>query len=170
MEGVPETAQRLLEVDMANAIATIEAQITAKREELEARLVQQVADADARMNQLADEQAAQLLAREQAVVAAVEADRLSWEEAVDALRTEVQWQIKELVWQLGYTQGYKFGAHDGKDAEIMALITAEKDRYAALIAAQIEKMRARVAAELDAAEVAYAASQALADALQEREV
>ena len=169
MEGVPETAQRLLEVDMANAIATIEAQITAKREELEARLVQQVADADARMNQLADEQAAQLLAREQAVVAAVEADRLTWEEAVDALRTEVQWQIKELVWQLGYTQGYKFGAHDGKDAEIMALITAEKDRYAALIAAQIEKMRARVAAELDAAEVAYAASQALADALQGRE-
>ena len=169
MEGVPETAQRLLEVDMANAIATIEAQITAKREELEARLVQQVADADARMNQLADEQAAQLLAREQAVVTAVEADRLSWEEAVDALRTEVQWQIKELVWQLGYTQGYKFGAHDGKDAEIMALITAEKDRYAALIAAQIEKMRARVAAELEAAEVAYAASQALADALQGRE-
>ena len=169
MEGVPETAQRLLEVDMANAIATIEAQITAKREELEARLVQQVADADARMNQLADEQAAQLLAREQAVVAAVEADRLTWEEAVDALRTEVQWQIKELVWQLGYTQGYKFGAHDGKDAEIMALITAEKDRYAALIAAQIEKMRARVAAELEAAEVAYAASQALADALQGRE-
>lgn len=58
MEGVPETAQRLLEVDMANAIATIESQITAKREELEAMLVQQVADADARMNALAEEQAA----------------------------------------------------------------------------------------------------------------
>ena len=55
MEGVPETAQRLLEVDMANAIATIESQITAKREELEAMLVQQVADADARMNALAEE-------------------------------------------------------------------------------------------------------------------
>lgn len=54
MEGVPETAQRLLEVDMANAIATIESQITAKREELEAMLVQQVADADARMNALAE--------------------------------------------------------------------------------------------------------------------
>lgn len=51
----------------------------------------------------------------------------------------------------------------------MALITAEKDRYAALIAAQIEKMRARVASELENAEVAYAGSLALADALQARE-
>ena len=169
MQGVQETADRLLDVDMAEAVATIEAEVTAVREALEARLVQQVADADARMNQLADEQAAALLAREEAVVAAVAADRATWEQAVDDLRTEVQWAIKELVWQLGYTSGYKFGAHDGKDAEIMALISAEKDRYAALIAAQIEKMRLRVAAEQDKAEVAYRASQALADALQARE-
>ena len=89
MEGVPETAARLLEVDMANAVAKIQSEIIAEREALEARLLQQVTDADARMNQLADEQAASLLAREKSVIAAVEADRLTWEEAVDALRTEV---------------------------------------------------------------------------------
>ena len=121
------------------------------------------------MDALADAQAAQLLAREQRVVAAVDHDRLALEAEVDAFRVEVQWAIKELVWQLGYTQGYKFGGHDGEDSNIMAQITAQKDAYEALIQKQTATMAQRLADERAAAEVAYAASQKAADDLQAHE-
>ena len=89
--------------------------------------------ADDRMNALADDEAAQLLEREEGVVTAVDETRLGLEAEIDALREEIQWIIKEEVWKLGFTQGFKFGAHDGKDSEIMAGITAEKERYEAAI-------------------------------------
>lgn len=51
------------------------------------------------------------------------------EERIDKLRDELLWDIKELVWKLGYSQGYHYGAHDGHDAELMQMITEKKDSY-----------------------------------------
>ena len=168
MEGVPEEYQRQLDIFDGKQDA-IQASIDAERVSLEARLTAHEAAANARMDALADAQAAALLAREQRVVAAVETDRLALEAEVDAFRVEVQWGIKELVWQLGYTQGYKFGGHDGEDANIMAQITDLKDQYEALIQKQTAIMVKRVADERAAAEVAYAAAQKAADDLQAHE-
>ena len=168
MEGVPEEYARQLDIFDGKQDA-IQASIDAERVSLEARLTAHEAAANARMDALADAQAASLLAREQRVVAAVDADRLALEAEVDAFRVEVQWAIKELVWQLGYTQGYKFGGHDGEDSNIMAQITAQKDAYEALIQKQTAIMAQRLADERAAAEVAYAASQKAADDLQAHE-
>ena len=168
MQGVPEEYQRQLDI-FDGKQDDIQATIDAQRQALEARLTAHEAAANARMDALADAQAAALLAREQRVISAVDAFRLGLEAEVDALRLETQWGIKELVWQLGYTQGYKFGGHDGEDANIMAQITALKDAYEALIQKQTVLMGERIAAELAAAEEAYAAAQAAADALQEQE-
>lgn len=140
--------------------------INSTRVSLEERLLTHINHANDRMVQNVENQAASLLAREQGVVASVDADRLALEAEVDAKREEVQWAIKELVWQLGYTQGYKFGGHDGEDANILAQITDLKDEYAALIAKQTEIMTARVAEELANAEVAYGDAVKAVDDLQ----
>ena len=165
MEGVPEEYARQLQRICDQLDAWI-ASVTATRESLEARLLTHINNANDRMVQNVNSQAASLLAREQGVVASVDTDRLALEAEVDAKRVEVQWAIKELVWQLGYTQGYKFGGHDGEDANILAQITDLKDEYAALIAKQTEIITARVAKELADAEVAYAASVKAVDDLQ----
>jgi hypothetical protein len=69
---------------------------------------------DAAVERLAGE----LLDRENAAMTQVEADRGMYETAIDELREKILWNIKELVWRLGYTQGYHYGAHDGHDHEI----------------------------------------------------
>ena len=168
MQGVPEEYQRQLDI-FDGTQDDIQARIDAQRQALEARLTQHEAEANARMDALADAQAEALLAREQRVVAGVNSFRLGLEAEVDALRLETQWAIKELVWALGYTQGYKFGGHDGEDANIMAQITALKDAYEALIQKQTRLMAERIDAELAAAEEAYTAAQAAVDQLQEQE-
>jgi hypothetical protein len=165
MEGVPEEYARQLQRICDQLDAWI-ASVTATREALEVRLHTHINNANGRMVENVYDQAASLLAREQGVVASVNTDRLALEAEVDAKRVEVQWAIKELVWQLGYTQGYKFGGHDGEDANILAQITDLKDEYAALIAKQTEIITARVAKELADAEVAYAASVKAVDDLQ----
>ena len=165
MEGVSEEYVRQLQ-RICDQLDAWLASILATREVLEARLLTHINNANDRMIQNVNNQAASLLAREEGVVASVNTDRLALEAEVDAKREEVQWAIKELVWQLGYTQGYKFGGHDGEDANILAQITDLKDEYAALIAKQTEIMTARVAKELADAEVAYAASVKAVDDLQ----
>ena len=62
-------------------------------------------------------------------MAAVAADREAWQLAVDELREKILWDIKELVWKLGYTQGYEYGAHDGHDSELIAQIAEKKNEY-----------------------------------------
>ena len=168
MQGVPEEYQRQLDI-FDGEQARIQATIDELRQALQARLTQHEADANQRMDDLANRKAAQLLAREDKVIAEVDGFRLGLEAEVDAFRVEVQWGIKELVWQLGYTQGYKFGGHDGEDANIMAQITDLKDQYEALIQKQTALMNARVQSERDAAELAYAAAQKAADDLQDLE-
>ena len=61
----------------------------------------------------------------------VDSDRQAWTEAVAELKRQMLWAIKEQVWRLGYTSGYKFGAHDGEDAVILADIAARKEEFAA---------------------------------------
>lgn len=73
------------------------------------------------------------MAREDTAIAGVETDRLAWQTAVDELREKLLWDIKEIVWRLGYTQGYHYGAHDGHDEDLLAQIAAKKDEYEALI-------------------------------------
>ena len=119
MEGVPEEYARQLQ-RICDAKDLWISSVTATREALEVRLLTHINNANDRMIQNVNNQAASLLAREEGVVASVNTDRLALEAEVDAKREEVQWAIKELVWQLGYTQGYKFGGHDGEDANILA--------------------------------------------------
>jgi hypothetical protein len=168
MQGVPEEYARLI-AELCATQDNIQASIVAFQHGLEDRLTTHEANANQRMVDLAAREAAHLLARENAVIASVDGFRLGLEAEVDADREAKQWAIKELVWQLGYSQGYKFGGHDGEDARIMAEITDLREQYHALIAAQTAKMEARVAHERAEAEVAYAASQAAADALQAAE-
>ena len=165
MEGVQEEYDRQLQ-RICDELDRLKNTITTTRVELEGRLLTHINDANDRMVANVESQAASLLEREQGVIASVNTDRLALEAEVDAKREEVQWAIKELVWQLGYTQGYKFGGHDGEDAKILAQITDLKDEYAALIAKQTEIMAARVAEELANAEVAYGDAIAAVDALQ----
>jgi hypothetical protein len=77
-----------------------------------------------------------------------------WEQAIDDLRAKLLWDIKELVWKLGYTQGYVYGAHDGHDQELLAEITAKKDEYEAAIVATLQRMQDRVATEQAAGDAA----------------
>ena len=97
MEGVPEEYARQLEI-FDGKQDDIQATIDALRNSIQARLTQHEADANARMDALADAQADFLLSRENRVIAAVSTDRLALEAEVDAFRVEVQWGIKELVW------------------------------------------------------------------------
>jgi len=78
---------------------------------------------DATVDRLADE----LKNREDAAIDAVDADRETYTQEVVDLRAQLLWDIKELVWRLGYTQGYKYGAHDGHDHELKSDIAAKKD-------------------------------------------
>ena len=77
MAGVPEEVLRLLNY-VEGQQDDIQARIQSIRADLEAQLAAQMRAADARMNALADAEAAQLLAREQGVVAAVDETRLGW--------------------------------------------------------------------------------------------
>ena len=53
-------------------------------------------------------------------------DKEDYEKTIEEYRVKTLWDIKELVFQLGYTQGYHYGSHDGKDQEIKAEITLKK--------------------------------------------
>jgi hypothetical protein len=91
--------------------------------------------------------AADLLATEDAAIGGVDGQRLLWETAVDELREKLLWDIKEIVWRLGYTQGYHYGAHDGHDEDLLAQIATKKDQYEALIVSTLQQMHDRVSVE-----------------------
>jgi len=75
--------------------------------------------------------------------------------------------MKDLVWKLGYTQGYHYGAHDGRDAEIMHELKLKKQSYQDKIAVVRAWMDTHIEEVQAGGDVAAAASQAEIDALQE---
>ena len=81
---------------------------------------------------------------ETTVMDAVNADRIKYEEAVELKRNQILWEIKELVWRLGYTQGYDHGSHTGHDTEIIADITKKKDEFEQLVQNTLQLMEDRV--------------------------
>ena len=126
MEGVPEedaNQQALVDVRQAE----IEAEVRAARAALEAALTQRLTDSTTSLDATVARLAAELLAREDNAIAGVESTRLGWQTAVDELREKLLWDIKEIVWRLGYTQGYHYGAHDGHDEDLLAQIADKKD-------------------------------------------
>ena len=132
MEGVAEedaAQQAAVDVRQAEIEAAVLKARAALEDSLTARLTASVDSMDATVADLA----AKLLAREDTAIDGVDAQRLLWETAVDELREKLLWDIKEIVWRLGYTQGYHYGAHDGHDEDLLAQIATKKDQYEALI-------------------------------------
>ena len=132
MQGVEEEVVRQqadVDADQVEREAGVVADKQALRDALTARLGDSIASLDDTVARLAQE----LLDRENSAMAGVESDRDVWEKEIDALRAALLWDIKEIVWKLGYTQGYVYGAHDGHDKELLADITAKKDQYEAAI-------------------------------------
>ena len=167
MAGVPEEdAKQQALVDVRQA--EIEAEVKAARAALEEALTTRLNASTESLDQTVARLAAELLAREDAAIAGVDTDRQAWEAAVDALREKLLWDIKEIVWRLGYTQGYHYGAHDGHDEDLLAQIAAKKDEYEALIQRTLQEMEDRVRAEQAAGDAATAAARAELDAEQER--
>jgi hypothetical protein len=153
MQGVAEEVvaqQANVDADEVVREAGVEAAKQALRDALNARLADSIASLDATVARLAQE----LLDREDAALEGVEADRAVWEQAIDDLRAKLLWDIKEIVWRLGYTQGYVYGAHDGHDQELLADITAKKDEYEAAIVATLQRMEDRVHSEQDIGDAA----------------
>ena len=146
MEGVAEedaAQQAAVDVRQAEIEAAVLKARGALEDALSARLTASVDSMDATVARLAGE----LLAREDTAIAGVDAQRLLWETAVDELREKLLWDIKEIVWRLGYTQGYHYGAHDGHDEDLLAQIATKKDQYEALIVATLQEMEDRVRVE-----------------------
>jgi hypothetical protein len=146
MQGVEEEFQRQannVDEEQAAREAGVEAAKQALRDALNGRLAASVASLDATVERLAQE----LADREDGALAGVESTRAGWEQEIDDERARILWAIKELVWKLGYAQGYVYGAHDGHDAELLQAITDLKEEYEAAIVARLEAMQNRVAAE-----------------------
>ena len=146
MEGVAEedaAQQAAVDVRQAEIEAAVLKARGALEDSLTARLTASVDSMDATVADLA----AGLLAREDAAIDGVDAQRLLWETAVDELREKLLWDIKEIVWRLGYTQGYHYGAHDGHDEDLLAQIATKKDQYEALIVSTLQQMEDRVRVE-----------------------
>jgi len=59
----------------------------------------------------------------------------------------MQWAIKELVFRLGYTQGYHYGGNDGEDHEIMEMIKEKKDEFDAFLVGKLQQMQDLIVAE-----------------------
>ena len=167
MAGVPEeAAKQKKEVDWAQAErqAAVKEARQALEDALNERLDQSKSDLDKKVIELGIE----LEDREAAAVAAVDSDRQGWEAGIDAEREKVLWDIKELVWRLGYTQGYHYGAHDGHDAELIAQITGKKEQFERVVVEALQNMHDRVIKEKADAEVAYNEARAELDALMEK--
>jgi hypothetical protein len=167
MEGVAEeVVAQQANVDAAQA--EIEAAVAAARAALEAALTSRLNDSvdtlDAKVAELAQE----LYYSETSAVAGVGGDREIWEEEIRALREQLLWDIKELVFRLGYTQGYVYGTHDGEDHEILEMIKAKKDEFEAFNVAQLQRMEDRKNAEEAAGDERYAAAVAELDAEKAR--
>ena len=146
MEGVAEedaAQQAAVDVRQAEIEAAVLKARAALEDSLTARLTASVDSMDATVADLA----ARLLDREDAAIDGVDAQRLLWETAVDELREKLLWDIKEIVWRLGYTQGYHYGAHDGHDEDLLAQIATKKDQYEALIVSTLQQMEDRVRVE-----------------------
>ena len=136
MQGVADEVVRQQEnVDADEVIreAGVEAGKQALRDALNARLADSIASLDDTIARLAQ----RLSDDEDVAIAGVDAMRILQEASVDELRAKLLWDIKEIVWRLGYTQGYVYGAHDGHDQELLADITAKKDEYEAFIVEQL---------------------------------
>ena len=146
MEGVAEedaSQQAAVDVRQAEIEAAVLKARAALEDSLTARLTASVDSMDATVADLA----ARLLDREDAAIDGVDAQRLLWETAVDELREKLLWDIKEIVWRLGYTQGYHYGAHDGHDEDLLAQIAKKKEQYEALIVSTLQQMEDRVRLE-----------------------
>jgi len=157
MQGVEEEFQRQADIVDAQQVAReagVEAAKQLLRDALNARLEASIASLDATVARLAQE----LEDRENGAIDAVDDTRNGWEADIDALRARILWDIKELVWKLGYAQGYVYGAHDGHDAELLQAITDLKDEYEAAIVATLQAMQERVAAEMQDGDDANAAA------------
>ena len=117
MEGVPEEAARQQGL-VDDEQAVIEGRIADARDALEAALDERLADSMAFVDALVARLDSELGDADAGAIDAVDAARQDAEQAIDDLRTQLLWDIKELVFRLGYTQGYHYGAHDGLDLEI----------------------------------------------------
>ena len=96
----------------------------------------------------------QLADRDVVAIQSVDEARIAKKEAVEALREQTLWDIKENVWRLGYTQGYAYGAHDGHDREIQVEIARKKDEFEAFVIATLQWMHERVNEEEAASDLA----------------
>ena len=149
MQGVADEADRLLNDQLASDNAEREAALLQARKDLEEALNARLWEMVGELNDKREDLSAGLLDRE---VEAME-DVVEWREAreksIDELRRQIQWDIKELVWKLGYSQGYHYGAHDGHDAELMRMITEKKNDYARAIETARVLMDRRVIQETE---------------------
>jgi len=153
MDGVAEKVvemQAQVDADQESRMGGVEGAKQALRDALSARLMESMDSLDATVEELA----ARLLERENAAIEGVQETSAAWQVAIDELRARILWDIKELVWKLGYTQGYEYGAHDGHDAELLAQITALKEEYEAAIVQTLQDMADRVEAEQAAGDAA----------------
>ena len=159
MDGVAEeAAAQLGQADGMQAL--IDGAIDEARQQLEASLAQRGAASAASLDETVAGLGQDLLDGETAALAAVDADRLTYQQAVEDLREQLLWDIKEIVWRLGYTQGYAYGAHDGHDYELQAQIAQKKDEFEATVIATLQMMQNRVLAEQQAGDEAAAAARA----------
>ena len=123
------------------------------------RLEESVASLDGTLETLTQA----LTDRQATALALLDADRLTYQQAVADLREKLLWDIKEIVWRLGYSQGYAYGAHDGHDLELQAQIAQKKDEFEQQVIATLQMMQNRVLAERQAGEEAAAEAQAELD-------
>jgi uncharacterized phage infection (PIP) family protein YhgE len=107
------------------------------------RLMDSMNSLDATVSRLGDE----LLDRENMAIDQLDVDRNMYQDAIDELRNAILYEIKDLVWRLGYTQGYHYGAHDGHDHEIKEQIAKLKDDFEAFVQGKLQTFHTRVAKE-----------------------
>ena len=149
MQGVADEADRLLNDQLASDNAEREAALLQARKDLEEALNARLWEMVGELNDKREDLSADLLDREVEAMEGVVEWREAREKSIDELRRQIQWDIKELVWKLGYSQGYHYGAHDGHDAELMRMITEKKNDYARAIETARVLMDRRVIQETE---------------------
>ena len=162
MEGVPgEAAAQQEAVNEMQAL--IDGAIAEARQLLADSLTQRLEESVASLDGTLDRLSQALADRQAAALALLDADRLTYQQAVADLREKLLWDIKEIVWRLGYSQGYAYGAHDGHDLELQAQIAQKKDDFEQQVIATLQMMQNRVLAERQAGAEAAVEAQAELD-------
>ena len=124
------------------------------------RVMDSMTSLDATVARLGEE----LLERENMAIDQLDADRNMYQVSIDELRETILREIKDLVWRLGYTAGYHYGAHDGHDHEIKEQIAQLKDDFEAFVQAKLQAFHTRIGKELADGDAAHEAARVELDA------